>query len=124
MDIDVGPMRCSLPFLKDLLLQCQILVRSLRHRRVACIDNSADSVCLGVHRIVHLPRIPQDQVTGLGADFDKLASMVFIPLYMRFLERIEVVMECGQWAFGSVRWVLLEEFVEELGAAFHHYKAS
>jgi len=112
VDIDMWPMCSRFPLLEDFLLLRQILLG--RHGRwcVASIDNRADVVCLGVHGIVHLSRIPQDEIAGLGADFDHLAALIFVPLYVGVLEGVEVVVEGGKGALGSVRGVLLEELVE------------
>ena len=120
MDIDMRPMCSRLPLLEDLLLLLKVLPGGHGCRCVARVDDGADVVCLGVHSVVHLARIPQDEITGLGADFDHLAALVFVPLHVGVLEGVEVVVEGREGAFGSVRRVLLEEFVEELGGAFHY----
>lgn len=115
MDIDMWPMSRRLPLLEDLLLLRQILLGRHGCRCVARVDDGADVVRLGVHGVVHLARIPQDEIAWLGADLDHLAALVFVPLYVGVLEGVEVVVEGGEGALGSVRRVLLEELVEELG---------
>lgn len=120
VDINMWPMSRCLPLLEDLLLLRQILLGCHGRRGVACVDDCADVVCLGVHSVVHLSRIPQDEIAGIGADFDHLAALILIPLHVGVLEGVEVVVESGERALGSVRGVLLEELVEELGAALHY----
>jgi len=50
--------------------------------------------------------------------------LFLIPLYIRLLERVEVIVECSQGALSSIWGVLLEEFVEQPSAAFHNYETT
>jgi hypothetical protein len=124
VDIDMRPVCRRLPLLKDPLLLLEVFLGRHSRRCVARIDDCADVVGLGVHGVVHLSRVPQDEITRLGAHLDHLAALVLVPLYVRVLEGIEVVVKSGEGALGSVWWVLLEELVEEFGAALHYDEAA
>lgn len=64
-----------------MLLAHQIVLRGILDGHVARVDAEPGVLALGGHVVVRCPRIPDEQITGLGADLDPFAPFVGQPLH-------------------------------------------
>lgn len=77
----VGPVGGALRVLEGALLADQLLVGRVGDGHVARVDAEARRVARGRQVVVRRPRVPEEQVAGLGVDLDPLAALVGEPLH-------------------------------------------
>lgn len=74
-------MRSPHPPLKSIPLPLQILLARVRDRHIARVYREPRLARLGAEVVVRRARVPDEQVAGLGADFEPLAALFLEPLH-------------------------------------------
>ena len=77
----VRPVCCAYEAIKRVLLPQKVLLCGIGDRHVTGVDAEPWLVCLRAEVVVWCPRVPDEKVTWLGADFLPLATFLFEPLY-------------------------------------------
>jgi hypothetical protein len=113
----VRPVSGTHPALQGVLLTEKILLRRIRNGHVTCVDAEAGLARLGAEVVVRSPRVPQEEVTGLGAQLLPSAPAVGEPLHAGLGVAVPLVGPGWDLLLVLHRFV---EFLGELGAAFAH----
>jgi hypothetical protein len=111
----VRPVSGADPTFQRILLAQKILLRCIRDGHVACVDAEAGLARLGAEVVVGSSRVPEEEVTGLGAQLLPGAAVVGEPLHAGLGVAVPFV------GPGWDPLLVLHRFVEllgELGAAF------
>ena len=111
----VWPVSGTHPALQSILLAEEILLRCIRNGHVACVDAEAGLARLRAEVVVRRPRVPQEEVTRLSAQFLPSAAVVGEPLHAGFSIAVPFVGPGWDPLLVLHRFV---EFLGELRAAF------
>lgn len=77
------------------LLSLQFLLGGFCDGHVTCVDTESALVCGGREVVVRSARVPEEKVTGFGADFCPCATFLLQPLHAFVGKTVPLGVPCG-----------------------------